>query len=141
MLREEVELCPYCSSENILQWDVEKNGYETKCQHCGKEMMLCDACYHSEDNENQFCDFSSKGCWRSRMVNIIVYRDTVNPYHKEDDNLISLRTFEWCVRNYIREKCCESDYSVWINQYTADDTLDFYHYIQEHGYMYKIIGD
>ena len=45
MLREEVELCSYCMGENVLQWDVEKDGYKAKCQHCGEEMMLCDACF------------------------------------------------------------------------------------------------
>jgi transcription elongation factor Elf1 len=39
MIREEVEWCPHCESENIIQWDVEKNGYEIICQHCGEKIM------------------------------------------------------------------------------------------------------
>ena len=69
MLREEVEICPYCMGENIQRYDVEKNGYKVKCQHCGKEIMLCDACLHSEDNEEQFCDWSEcKGCFRNKKI-------------------------------------------------------------------------
>ena len=72
MLREEVEICPYCDGENILQHDVEKDGYKVKCQHCGEEIMLCDACLNSEDNEGQFCNWSEhKGCWRSRKESLI----------------------------------------------------------------------
>lgn len=68
MLREEVEVCSYCMGENILQWDVEKDGYKAKCQHCGEEMMLCDACFYSDDNENHYCDWCEEdGCWRSRV--------------------------------------------------------------------------
>lgn len=67
MMREEVEICPDCGGENIKQWDVEKDGYEITCQHCGKPMMLCDACYHSDDNEYHRCDWSKEyGCFRKR---------------------------------------------------------------------------
>jgi hypothetical protein len=72
MIREEVEVCPYCDSENIIQWDVEKDGYVIKCSQCGKEMMLCDACYHSDDNKEQKCDWHVKGnmciCFRGSYV-------------------------------------------------------------------------
>lgn len=61
MVREEVEVCPYCSSENVLQWDVEKNGYVVRCSQCGKEMMLCDACMHSDDNKERKCDWHVEG--------------------------------------------------------------------------------
>ena len=67
MMREEVEVCPYCGGENILQWDVEANGYEATCQHCGKPMMLCDACLHSDDNKEMKCYWSeATGCFRKR---------------------------------------------------------------------------
>lgn len=69
MKREEVEICPYCDKVNILQWDVEKDGYKARCEHCGKEIMLCDACFHSEDNRGQRCDWSEdNGCWRDKKV-------------------------------------------------------------------------
>jgi uncharacterized protein (DUF983 family) len=40
MVREEVEICPNCMSENIFKWNVEKDGYEVKCKVCGEKMML-----------------------------------------------------------------------------------------------------
>ena len=68
MLREEVEVCPHCMGENIIQWDVEKDGYVTKCNHCGSKIMLCDACLHSDDNVGRYCDWSEEnGCWRNRQ--------------------------------------------------------------------------
>ena len=55
---EAIEVCPYCSEENVFpNWDVNKQGYTVTCQHCGKPMMLCDECYHSEDNPNHNCDW------------------------------------------------------------------------------------
>ena len=66
MRREEVEVCPYCMGENIIEWDVEKDGYVTKCNHCGSKIMLCDACLHSDDNVGRYCDWSGDGCWRNR---------------------------------------------------------------------------
>lgn len=68
MIREEVEVCPYCMGENIIQWDVEKDGYEVLCQHCGKKILLCDACRHSDDNEHQLCDWNEvHGCFRKKI--------------------------------------------------------------------------
>lgn len=65
MMREEVEVCPHCMGENIIQWDVEKDGYEVTCRHCGERIMLCDACFHSEDYHG--CDWTEKtGCYRRR---------------------------------------------------------------------------
>ena len=65
MVREETEVCPNCDCENVLKWDVERNGYKVYCQHCGAEMMLCDACFHSDDNPEGKCDWSEEGgCWR-----------------------------------------------------------------------------
>lgn len=49
------ELCGMCGSENTLEWDVEEEGYKAFCPRCGKEMMLCDACMHSEDNLEMKC--------------------------------------------------------------------------------------
>lgn len=65
MVREETEVCANCDCENVIKWDVERNGYKVYCQHCGAEMMLCDACVHSEDNPERKCDWSEEGgCWR-----------------------------------------------------------------------------
>lgn len=65
MVREETEVCTNCDCENVIKWDVERNGYKVYCQHCGAEMMLCDACWHSDDNPRKKCDWSGEGgCWR-----------------------------------------------------------------------------
>lgn len=65
MYREEVEICPHCMFENIVQWNVEKDGYEIICKNCGKKIMLCDACLHSDDNKSYSCDWCEKeGCFR-----------------------------------------------------------------------------
>ena len=40
---EAVEVCPFCDQENVYpNWDVNKQGYVARCQHCGKLIMLCD---------------------------------------------------------------------------------------------------
>lgn len=71
---EAVEVCPHCVSENVFpNWDVQKQGYVAKCQHCGEEIMLCDECLHADDNECRRCDWheSSDGtghCFRGSTV-------------------------------------------------------------------------
>lgn len=65
MLRKEFETCPFCEVEITKNWDVEKNGYRITCPNCGKKIMLCDACLHSEDNEGMRCNWSKEnGCFR-----------------------------------------------------------------------------
>lgn len=60
---EAVECCPECGAENIIRWDVEKDGYVAYCPHCGSKMMLCDECMHAEDAK--ICDWSPcNGCYR-----------------------------------------------------------------------------
>lgn len=57
---EEVEVCPFCDNENIYPtWDVDEKGFIARCQHCGEEMFLCDACQHYPDNnyEIPYCDW------------------------------------------------------------------------------------
>lgn len=64
-LKEEIEVCPHCEAEVTVVWDVEKQGYQTTCPNCGKKIMLCDACFHSEDNGGMRCDWSEEnGCYR-----------------------------------------------------------------------------
>lgn len=60
---EAVEFCSYCMSENIYpMYDVAKNGYVVKCKYCGKEIFLCDECFHAEDNKGQKCDWYETKC-------------------------------------------------------------------------------
>lgn len=59
-----VEVCPYCDGENYYDdYDIE-NGYVITCKRCGERILACDACSHSDDNTNGFCDWyvSRKNC-------------------------------------------------------------------------------
>lgn len=59
---EAIEMCPHCGNESVYpMWDVNVKGYVAICNHCGKEIMLCDECIHAEDELNAHC----MGCdWR-----------------------------------------------------------------------------
>lgn len=53
---EAVETCPYCVGENTYpDKDCEQEGYIETCQHCGKEIFLCDECKHADDNIQGSC--------------------------------------------------------------------------------------
>lgn len=57
-MTEAVEMCPYCMSENTYpDWDAKKQGFVARCKKCGRAIMLCDECYHSDDNKAQECDW------------------------------------------------------------------------------------
>lgn len=57
-MTEVVEMCPHCESENVYpDWDAKKQGYTAVCQTCGKEIKLCDECYHAKDNPGHRCDW------------------------------------------------------------------------------------
>ena len=59
------EMCGQCGTESVMAWDTDKRGYMATCPHCGKPLLLCDECLHSEDNEAKRCDWSpGKGCFR-----------------------------------------------------------------------------
>lgn len=58
---EAVEVCPYCEHENIFRdYNVDIDGYVVKCQHCGKEIFLCDECLHNEDNPDGECNWCNQ---------------------------------------------------------------------------------
>lgn len=62
---EEVEVCPYCDKENVFpMWNTEEQGFIATCQHCGEEILLCDACQHTvcEDGEPHNCDWRETDC-------------------------------------------------------------------------------
>lgn len=74
MLREEIEMCPHCDNEITVEWDVEKDGYEVTCSECGRKIMLCDACSHSIDNCNRYCDWCDGKCFRKFPSSVGKYR-------------------------------------------------------------------
>lgn len=58
-----IETCPHCDSENVYpRWDVKEKGYIAICEHCGKEIFLCDECMHSDDNEHMDCNWCKTDC-------------------------------------------------------------------------------
>ena len=60
---EAIEVCPHCDKENVYpMWDVDVKGFVAICNHCGKEIMLCDECMHRDDNENMHCDWCKTEC-------------------------------------------------------------------------------
>ena len=57
------EMCPHCECENSYpMWDVTVKGYIAICEHCGKEIFLCDECLNAEDNEGMVCDWCPTKC-------------------------------------------------------------------------------
>ena len=47
------EVCPHCESEITMIWDIKTLGYKAFYPVCGKQMLLCDACIHAEDELNK----------------------------------------------------------------------------------------
>lgn len=68
MKLEITEVCPHCEAENTMEWDVEKNGYEAFCPHCGSKMMICSECMAAKDNECGKCDWDkcTDTCFRCK---------------------------------------------------------------------------
>lgn len=62
---EAVEVCPHCMNENVYpMWNTEVSGFVATCQHCEKEIFLCDECQHTvlEDGEPHDCDWCKTEC-------------------------------------------------------------------------------
>ncbi len=58
-----VELCPNCSREVEMLWNTKEDGYKAYCPYCGKELMLCDACLHRDENNSETdnsCNYDSR---------------------------------------------------------------------------------
>lgn len=53
------EVCPHCENEVVMNWDVTAHGYQSYCPYCGKRLMLCDECVHSESGIPGECDYDS----------------------------------------------------------------------------------
>lgn len=68
-----IEVCPHCEKENIIEWNTDVMGYIIKCQHCGEEILLCDDCMHSPDNEYMYCNWCRTAtggkCFRGETKN------------------------------------------------------------------------
>lgn len=75
------------------------------------------------------------------MKYILVYADTVDELREQviDDNLAYLLVSENCIDAYLKEN--ESDKEKWLNEYVAEDTLDFYDFVKNNGWKYEIVWD
>lgn len=68
-----VEVCPDCGYENVYQnLDPIANGYKAICEGCGKEIMLCDECIHSDDYKG--CDWREVRDENGRIIGGICFR-------------------------------------------------------------------
>lgn len=38
------EVCPHCSTEVAIRWDVKVDGFTAYCPICGNKLMLCSMC-------------------------------------------------------------------------------------------------
>jgi len=68
---EAIDICPYCDTENYF---TTENGYIGRCRNCGREMMMCDACGHCDEEGNWIrdeCDWHFEGeysvCHRGKI--------------------------------------------------------------------------
>ena len=70
---EAVEVCPFCEQENVYpNWDVNKQGYVARCQHCGKLIMLCGECLNYGEESCLKCNWTKEhNCFRAPDL----YRD------------------------------------------------------------------
>jgi predicted RNA-binding Zn-ribbon protein involved in translation (DUF1610 family) len=74
-MKDVVEVCPHCGNENVWmvtnKFDPAKVQYKGVCDNCGKEIFLCDECFHSEDNLGQRCDWHKENgysvCFRGKI--------------------------------------------------------------------------
>lgn len=58
------EQCPECGEENMIVWNVVKQGYHVFCPICGSPMMLCSACME----DYKFCDWNDNTFLCYRLV-------------------------------------------------------------------------
>ncbi|MCM1237283.1 MAG: phage terminase large subunit family protein, partial [Ruminococcus flavefaciens] len=52
------EVCPHCENEVEMRWDTDTKGFRAFCPHCGKRLMLCDECMHTEGCSA--CDYDAR---------------------------------------------------------------------------------
>lgn len=71
-------------------------------------------------------------------VLVCVYRDTVKE-HDEVDNLAYVQVTMDFLAKYVRERQNDfKDVEEFLNEYTADNTEDFYEYAMEHRAVIKV---
>lgn len=73
------------------------------------------------------------------MKYILVYADTVDELRENvvDDNLAYLLVSEDCLDAYLEAHGYDRD--IWLNEYIAEDTVDFYDFVISNGWQYKAL--
>lgn len=73
------------------------------------------------------------------MKYILVYADTVDELRENvvDDNLAYLLVSEDCLDAYLEAHGYDRD--IWLNEYIAEDTVDFYDFVISNGWKYKAL--
>lgn len=73
------------------------------------------------------------------MKYILVYADTVDELRENvvDDNLAYLLVSEDCLDTYLEAHGYDRD--IWLNEYIAEDTVDFYDFVISNGWQYKAL--
>lgn len=59
------EWCPYCETEIHVLWDIELQGYLTKCPSCGHNLLLCGECKNNcdYDHRTDLCQHLVESIW------------------------------------------------------------------------------
>lgn len=59
------EWCPYCETEIHVLWDIELQGYLTKCPSCGHNLLLCGECKDNcdYDHRTDLCQHLVESIW------------------------------------------------------------------------------
>ena len=70
---------------------------------------------------------------------ICVYRETIEA-HDETENLADVQVTMDFLAKYVKERQGEffKDLEEFLNEYTADNTEDFYEYAMEHGEVIQV---
>ena len=143
---EVIEYCGECGEDNIWEdLDPVACNYETVCQHCGEPIMLCDECYHSDDNPYHDCDWhpgiECKGgiCFR-RVLTIETYPDywdeDGNDNYNYDDTLkVFSVPMQWAV-DWIQKEC-EMTFDQFMEEYDWDDTLAMFESAYDNNVLIK----
>lgn len=59
------EVCPHCETEVEMRWNTDIMGFKAFCPVCGKQLMLCDECRHTEDQGPCDYDSNTDSCHRA----------------------------------------------------------------------------
>lgn len=113
------ERCPHCETEVSLFWNTEQQGFVIYCPNCGKPILLCDECKHT-DGETHDCDWSSETgrCHRSKPMSPAV----LTPADPTAIRNIAYQRYQmwWCVNHGVTVADILAKYSEYWGEVEAD---------------------